>query len=111
MARRFGLNKRTMLDAASGIGLIGEAAGMGQGSAADLGNNMSKLAADASSFYNIPLDEALQKIKSGLVGGPSRSGARRPARQESVKAEAAERGSPASGAELTPSQKVMPGRR
>jgi hypothetical protein len=68
MAKKFGLNKVVMLDAAAGIGLVGKAAGQTEAEAAALGNHMSKLAADASSFYNIPMEEALLKIKSGLVG-------------------------------------------
>ncbi len=68
LAKDFGLSKQAILDAGAGIGLIGKAAGQTQGQAAQLGANMAKMAADASSFYNIPLDVALEKIRSGLVG-------------------------------------------
>lgn len=68
MAKSFGLPRQALLDAAAGIGLVGKAAGQSQGQAADLGVQMAKLAADASSFYNVPLEDALNKIRSGLVG-------------------------------------------
>lgn len=68
MAQAFGLPKGPMLDAAASIGLIGKASGLSEAGAAGMSNQMAKLAADASSFYNVPLDEALNKIKSGLVG-------------------------------------------
>jgi hypothetical protein len=68
LAKKFGLSKQSILDAGAAIGLVGKAAGQSQSQAAQLGANMAKLAADASSFYNVPLDEALNKIRSGLVG-------------------------------------------
>ena len=68
MARDFGLPKTQILEAASGIGLVGKASGLAQADAAKLGSKMAGLAADASSFYNVPLDEALAAIQSGLVG-------------------------------------------
>jgi hypothetical protein len=68
LARLYGLPKGAVLDAASGIGLVGKAAGQSQTEAANLGSQMAKLAADASSFYNVPLEEALEKIRAGLVG-------------------------------------------
>jgi hypothetical protein len=68
LAAKFGLPKQAILDAGAAIGLVGKAAGQSQGQAADMGAKMAKLAADASSFYNVPLDEALGKIRSGLVG-------------------------------------------
>lgn len=68
MAKDFGLPKREILDAASSIGLIGKASGLSQADAAKMSTQLGKLAADASSFYNVPLPEALQAIQSGLVG-------------------------------------------
>ena len=68
MAKDFGLPKREILDAASSIGLIGKASGLSEGDAAGMATQLGKLAADASSFYNVPLPEALQAIQSGLVG-------------------------------------------
>jgi hypothetical protein len=68
MARKFGVSKIVYMDAAGQIGLIGKAAGMSQAQAAGLANQFTKLAMDASSFYNVPLEEALAAIRSGLVG-------------------------------------------
>lgn len=68
MAKRFGLNKKELLDAAAGFGLVGKAAGQTQSEAANLANTMAKLAADSASFFNTPLDVALEKIRAGLVG-------------------------------------------
>lgn len=68
MADSFGLPKKEMLDAAASIGLIGKAAGQSQSEAGAMANRMARLAADASSFYEVPLDVALDKIKSALVG-------------------------------------------
>ncbi len=68
MAKAFGLPKQAILDAAGSIGLVGKASGQSQAQAAAMANTMAKLAADASSFYNVPLETALEKIRSGLVG-------------------------------------------
>lgn len=68
MAKDFGLPKTQILDAAGSIGLIGKASGLSQGDAAKMSTQLAKMAADASSFYNVPLDEALMAIRSGLVG-------------------------------------------
>lgn len=68
MADAFGMDKAVFLDAASGIGLVGKASGLTKKAAAGLSVDMAKLAADASSFYNVPVTEALDAMKSGLVG-------------------------------------------
>jgi hypothetical protein len=68
MAKRYGLVKGPILDAASSIGLIAKGAGKSQAASAEMATSLTKLAADASSFYNVPLDSALEKIRSGLVG-------------------------------------------
>lgn len=68
MADKFGLPKRAILDAAGSFGLIAKASGLAQAPAAKMSTELAKLAADASSFYNVPLEEALLAIQSGLVG-------------------------------------------
>jgi len=68
MADSYGTSKQEILDAAAGLGLIGKASGQAEGQAAAMAGEMAKLAADAASFYNVPVAEALAKIKSGLVG-------------------------------------------
>lgn len=68
LAKSFGFVKGPLLDAASSIGLVGEGAGYSQIEAAKLSSTMLRLATDSVSFYNVPLDEALEKLRSGLVG-------------------------------------------
>jgi hypothetical protein len=68
MAEKFGLVKREMLDAASSFGLVLQGSGMTAEASAGLSVQLAKLAADAASFYNVPVAEALEKIRSGLVG-------------------------------------------
>lgn len=68
MAKDFGIPKTQILDAASSIGLIGKASGLSQKDAAGMSTQLAKMAVDASSFYNVPLEEALGAIRSGLVG-------------------------------------------
>lgn len=108
MADKFGISKATFLDAASGIGLVGKASGLTQKAAANLSSDFAKLAADASSFYNVPIEDALAAMKSGLVGESE------PMRQfgvllseNAVKTEAYRLGLAKTGEELTEQQKVQ----
>jgi hypothetical protein len=68
MAEKFGVVKNVALEAASNLGLIAQGAGLTQAASAELSNRMVQLAADASSFFNVPVDVALDKIRAGLVG-------------------------------------------
>jgi hypothetical protein len=68
MAGKFGLVKREMMDAAASFGLVLQGSGMTAEASAGLSIQLAKLAADAASFYNVPVGEALEKIRSGLVG-------------------------------------------
>lgn len=68
MAAAFNVPKTTFIDAASSIGLIAKASGLAQPAAAQLGSDFARLGVDASSFYNVPLEEALIAIRAGLVG-------------------------------------------
>jgi hypothetical protein len=108
MAKKYGSNKGVMLDTASQFGLIGQAAHMSEGKSAGMAVAMTRLAADASSFYNVPLDVALQKIQAGLVGQS------RPLREfgvllniGTVNAKAAEMGFKALHGQFTEGEKVM----
>lgn len=108
LANAFGLPKAEIIGAASSIGLVAKASGLGQRPAADMGNSLAKLAADASSFYNVPLAEALQAMQSGLVGEAE------PMRrfgvllsEAAVQQEAVRLGIAKTGAELTEGQKVQ----
>lgn len=108
MATSFGLPKREMIDASVQIGMIGKSIGMAQPKAAAFSEQMVKLAADASSFYNVPMSQALEKITSGLIG------MERPLREwgvlvdeNAVKQEAARLGIARFGTELTQQEKVQ----
>lgn len=108
LADKFGLVKQTTLDAAANIGLVGQAAGLSQVNSAKLGVQMAQLAADAASFYNVPLDVALEKIRAGLVGESE------PLRafgvllsEDAVKAEALKLGLTKNAASISDQAKVM----
>lgn len=68
MADDFGLPKTAVLDAASGFGLLGQAAGVTGKPLADMSTGLTSLAADAMSFYNVPLEQALGDFTSALSG-------------------------------------------
>jgi hypothetical protein len=68
MAKQFGAVKTTTLDAAAMFGLVAQGAGLAEQASAKLSTKLVRLADDASSFFNVPLDVALEKIRSGLVG-------------------------------------------
>jgi hypothetical protein len=108
MSRAFGLSRTEMLDAASVFGLMAKGAGMGQDQAAGFSNQLVKLAADAASFYNVPMGVALEKIRAGL------SGEAEPLRafgvflsDAAVKAEAARMGIGGLNGELTEGEKIL----
>jgi hypothetical protein len=108
MSKAFGLSRPQMLDAASVFGLMAKGAGLSQEEAAGFSNQLVKLAADAVSFYDVPMDVALEKIRSGL------SGEAEPLRafgvflsDAAVKAEAARMGLGALGRELTEGEKIL----
>jgi hypothetical protein len=108
LANKFGLVKSTSLDAAANIGLIGQASGLTKGASAQLSNTMVKLAADASSFFNVPMDVALEKIRAGLVGEAEPMRAFGVMLSESqVKLEAMRLGLIKGKQEMTEQQKVM----
>lgn len=108
MAERFGMSKTVFLDAAAGMGLVGKAAGYTKKEAANLGVGFSKLAADAASFHNVPIEEALAAMKSGLTGEAE------PLRrfgvllsEAAVQTEAVRMGLIKAGDEMTEGQKVQ----
>jgi hypothetical protein len=108
MAAKFGIVKTEFLDAASMFGLIAEGAGIASGKSADMSVTLAKLAADASSFYNVPVDVALEKMRAGLVGEAE------PLRafgvmltEDAVKAKALAMGLAKPGQEISNQAKVM----
>jgi hypothetical protein len=68
MASAYKLPKGEILDAASNIGLLAKGAGQSTAASAQLSSVMVEAAANASSFYNVPFADALDKIRSGLTG-------------------------------------------
>ena len=68
MAKAFGVSKNEFLSGASVLGSIFKGAGFDAKQAADMSVQFSKLASDLHSINNIPVDEALGKIRAGLTG-------------------------------------------
>lgn len=68
MNEKFGISKKVFLESATSLGAIAQASGLTGKAAADMSVDFTKLAADLSSFKNIPMEEALAAIRSGLVG-------------------------------------------
>lgn len=67
-AKSFGLSKQAAVEAAASFGNLFSGFGLTSGQAAGMSENIVQLASDLASFNNIGTDEALQKIRSGLVG-------------------------------------------
>lgn len=67
-ATGFGMSRRQAIDAASSFGGLFTTMGVGKDKAAEMSVTLAKLAADLGSFYNLSADDALAKLKSGLVG-------------------------------------------
>ncbi len=108
MQRKFGTNKQVFLEGASSLGSIAKASGLVGGEAAKLSVDFTKLGADLSSFKNIPMEEALGAIRSGLVGEAE------PLRrfgvllsEAAVQTEAVSLGIAKQGEKLTEAQKVQ----
>lgn len=68
MAAAFGVSKNEFLDGSARLGTLFKGAGFARKDAADLSAQFTKLARDASSFYNLDFDSALNKLSSGLSG-------------------------------------------
>jgi hypothetical protein len=108
MADAFGYPKREFLEGASSIGLLAKAAKLSEAEAGRMGVQFAKLGADASSFYDVPVADALTAIRSGLVGEAE------PMRRfgvllidEAVKAEALKLGLAKVGQEISQGAKVQ----
>lgn len=68
MAARFGTVKTEALTAANSLGGIFKASGFNEAEAAKMSVEFTRLADDLASFKNLSFEEALQKIRAGLVG-------------------------------------------
>lgn len=67
-ATSMGMSQQKALEAAGTYGNLFSAMGLSGDAAADMSMNLVKLAADLGSFNNIPVDEALEKLRAGLTG-------------------------------------------
>ena len=63
-----GISERAALEAAGNFGTLFDAMGMGSAATLQMSEEMTQLAVDLASFNNISIDEALTKLRSGLVG-------------------------------------------
>ena len=67
-ARALGQSRQQALEAASSFGLLFRTIGLGSGESAKMSQGLVQLAADLASINNIPVDDALTKLRAGLVG-------------------------------------------
>lgn len=67
-AQAYGVSKRAANEYAASLGGIFNASGLAKEEAAELSVQAIQLAADLGSLRNLGVDEALEKIRSGLVG-------------------------------------------
>lgn len=107
LADKFGLVKKTTLDAAANFGLFGQAAGMSKEQSAEFAKQLVELGADLASFHDITREQAFAKLESGLTGQV------RPLREigiflsdDAVKAKALALGLGQIGRELTDQEKI-----
>lgn len=107
-ATSFGISRAKALEYAGTLGIILNQTGLAREETADMSINLVKLAADLASFNNISIDEALNKLRAGLVGEAE------PLRtvgvllnEAAVQTKAMELGFGQAGEALTDQQKVM----
>jgi len=67
-AKELGISKRVALEATGTFGNLFSALGLGQKPAADMSKELVKLAADLASFNNVKPEDALEALRSGLLG-------------------------------------------
>jgi phage-related protein len=67
-ATKLGQSRQQVLEAAGTFGNLFVSLGLGQKPAAEMSTSLVKLAADLASFNNVSPDEALDALRSGLVG-------------------------------------------
>jgi hypothetical protein len=64
----FGVSQQQALEAAGTYGNLFRAFGLGSKQAQEMSQNLVELAADMASFNNVPIDDALIALRSGLSG-------------------------------------------
>ena len=65
---KFGLTELQAKQYASTLGAMMKSNGMTEDQILEMSTDLAGLAADMSSFYNLPFDEAFSKIQSGMAG-------------------------------------------
>lgn len=107
-ARTMGITEQSALEAAASFGKLFHDMGQTDEVSAQMSETLVKLASDLASFDNIPVDEALQKLQSGLAGEA------KPLRalgvflnDTTVKTKALQLGLAKQGDTLTDSQKIL----
>lgn len=68
VAKSLGLSREQALSGAASLGALYKGAGLGTDQMAQFSDQTLQAAADLGSFYNVPVDQALADIRSGLVG-------------------------------------------
>jgi hypothetical protein len=107
-AQAMGISRTQALETAGSFGTLFRSAGLSTDAAADMSTGLVQLAADLASFNNIDPTEALDKLRSGLVGEsePLRSVGVLLS-EEAVKLKAVELGLVSANQALTEAQKVQ----
>lgn len=107
-ATSFGISRVAALEAAGNFGLLFDQIGATPEQSAKMSTSLVALAGDLASFYNIATNDALEKLRSGLVGEAE------PLRsvgvfltEGAVKAKAYAVGIATAGTELTEGQKIL----
>lgn len=67
-SKSFGVSQRAALEAAGTYGNLFQAFGVNAGQAQTMSKRLVELAADMASFNNVPIDDALTALRSGLSG-------------------------------------------
>jgi hypothetical protein len=67
-ATAFGISRRAALEYTGVFGNLSRALGISKKDSADMSIRLTKLAADLASFNNTSIDDALEALRSGLVG-------------------------------------------
>lgn len=68
MSTAFGLDQTNLKSAVGTFALLARSMGINNDNSAILSTNMAKLALDLSSLNNIPINQVMQDLRSGLVG-------------------------------------------
>jgi len=107
-ATDYGISQRAANEYSGALGTILQASGVAGAASAEMSVDLLKLAADLASFNDIPIDVALEKLRSGLVGEVE------PLRtvgvllnQAAVEAKAVDLGLIAAGEAMTEQDKVL----